>query len=476
MPSYFIYSRKSSEAEDRQILSIESQITELKRFAQRQNIRIVEIFTEARSAKAPGRPVFNAMLQRLYKGEAEGVLCWKLDRLARNPVDGGAIIWAIKEHEMKILTPFQTYGQSEDNVVWMYLEFGMAQKYVDDLSKNVKRGLRTKAEMGWIPGPPPPGYMNQVQPDGHKIIVRDPARFDLIRKCWDLMLTGKHTPAEIRGIANTAWGYRTKQGNPLGRNTIYSIFSNPFYRGVYEYPKQSDSWHTGRHTPMVTEAEFETVQKLLVRTKRVPRNRKVFAFTGLMRCGSCQGAITAEEKHQLICSGCKFKFAHSQKKVCPRCKLVIDAMSNPRTLHYTYYHCAKSSNRYCPERAVERQELEQQLLADLKQVHVPEFYRHWMDGQAGRLTKKRKPIDAWATILDSFLGKAPSEQREIVTAIFSSLTLSNRRLVSSLRFPFLSQNKASALLHQEFFGEEALKNQLAGSRGPVSERPRELSY
>ena len=82
MPSYFIYSRKSSEAEDRQILSIESQITELKRFAHREGIRIVEIFTEAKSAKAPGRPVFNAMLERLYKGEADGVLCWKLDRLA----------------------------------------------------------------------------------------------------------------------------------------------------------------------------------------------------------------------------------------------------------------------------------------------------------------------------------------------------------------------------------------------------------
>jgi site-specific DNA recombinase len=155
MPTYFAYCRKSSEAEDRQILSIDSQVTELKRHAARKSIRILEVLTEAKSAKAPGRPVFNSMMERLYRGEADGILCWKLDRLARNPVDGGAIIWAMKQHGVRIITPFQAYSQSEDNVVWMYLEFGMAQKYVDDLSKNVKRGLRAKAESGWIPGPTP---------------------------------------------------------------------------------------------------------------------------------------------------------------------------------------------------------------------------------------------------------------------------------------------------------------------------------
>lgn len=157
MSTYFVYSRKSSEAEDRQILSIDSQISELKRFAARKGLKIATVLTEAKSAKAPGRPVFNSLMERLYRGEADGILCWKLDRLARNPVDGGAIIWAMKEHGVKIMTPFQTYSQSEDNVVWMYLEFGMAQKYVDDLSRNVKRGLRAKAESGWLPGPTPLG-------------------------------------------------------------------------------------------------------------------------------------------------------------------------------------------------------------------------------------------------------------------------------------------------------------------------------
>jgi DNA invertase Pin-like site-specific DNA recombinase len=237
---YFLYCRKSSEAEDRQILSIDSQVIELKRFAAKEDIQILEVLTEAKSAKAPGvRPVFNSMMTRLFRGEADGILCWKLDRLARNPVDGGSIIWAMKQHGLIIVTPLQTFSQAEDNVVWMYLEFGMAQKYVDDLSRNVKRGLKTKAEMGWFPGPTPPGYLNRTQPNGHKTIVKEPKRFPIIRKGWELMLTGKHTPADVWEIANNVLGYRTGRAKPMSRSTIYNIFSTPFYYGRYEYPKNS---------------------------------------------------------------------------------------------------------------------------------------------------------------------------------------------------------------------------------------------
>ena len=97
------------------------------------------------------------MMKRLCNGEVEGVICWRLDRLARNPVDGGAVIWAVKEHGVKIITPTQTFSRGEDNAILMYLEFGIAQKYVDDLCRNVKRGLRAKAERGWWPNNPPFG-------------------------------------------------------------------------------------------------------------------------------------------------------------------------------------------------------------------------------------------------------------------------------------------------------------------------------
>src|SRR3979409_1829906 len=152
MPGHFIYCRKSSEAEDRQVLSIESQTRELEQHALKLNLPVTEILTESKSAKEPGRPVFNQMMQRLYRGDAEGIICWKLDRLARNPVDGGSVIWAVKDYDTKVMTPAQSFRREDDNIILMYMEFGMAQKQIDDLSKNVKRGLGTKVENGWYPG------------------------------------------------------------------------------------------------------------------------------------------------------------------------------------------------------------------------------------------------------------------------------------------------------------------------------------
>src|SRR5665213_2599172 len=108
MPGYFIYCRKSSEAEDRQVLSNDSQKVELRAVAAKLNLPVIELLEESMTAKEPGRPIFNKMMERLHRGEAAGVICWKLDRLARNPVDGGAITWSIKRDGIKVITPGQS--------------------------------------------------------------------------------------------------------------------------------------------------------------------------------------------------------------------------------------------------------------------------------------------------------------------------------------------------------------------------------
>ena len=182
--------------------------------------------------------------------------------MARNPIDGGSIIWAMKQNDLEIITPSQTYSYKEDNLILMYIEFGMAQKYIDDLSRSVKRGLRTKAEKGWLPGVAPLGYLNDKYGEkGEKKIIRNPESFELIKKMWDLMLTGAYTPPQILEIANEKWGFRTRKfknigGKPLSRSVIYKIFTNPFYSGSFEYQGQL---YRGSHEPMITVEEYDRV-------------------------------------------------------------------------------------------------------------------------------------------------------------------------------------------------------------------------
>src|SRR3989344_3850485 len=139
---YYLYARKSSEAEDRQVASIDAQISELKKLAKESGLQIVKVFSEAKSAKQPGRPVFNEMLQLIKSGDAKGVVCWKLDRLARNPVDGGQISWMLQRAEIQHVQTYERSYYPSDNVLMMAVELGMANQFVRDLSINVKRGLR----------------------------------------------------------------------------------------------------------------------------------------------------------------------------------------------------------------------------------------------------------------------------------------------------------------------------------------------
>ncbi|MEK7112235.1 MAG: recombinase family protein, partial [Patescibacteria group bacterium] len=96
MTKYFLYARKSTEDEERQVMSIEAQLAELQEYAKRENILITETFIESKSAKKPGREVFNKMMAKVsLSKEPIGLLAWHPDRLARNSIDGGQIIYSI---------------------------------------------------------------------------------------------------------------------------------------------------------------------------------------------------------------------------------------------------------------------------------------------------------------------------------------------------------------------------------------------
>lgn len=163
---YVIYARKSTESEDRQTLSIQSQIIEMQEIAKHENLDIVKIFQESKSAKAPGRPVFSEMLEFIKKGKADGILCWKIDRLARNPVDEGLIKWMLQNNTIQQIKTFERDYNPDDNVVIASIEFSMANQYIRDLSRNVKRGLAEKVRRGEYPGSPPLGYASNPKTSG----------------------------------------------------------------------------------------------------------------------------------------------------------------------------------------------------------------------------------------------------------------------------------------------------------------------
>ena len=153
MTKFFLYARKSTDEPDRQVLSIEAQIAEVKEFALREGLDIVKTFVESQTAKEPGRPIFNDMLSRIEKGEANGILAWHPDRLARNSVDGGRIIYLIDTGKIRELKfPTFWFENTPQGKFMLNIAFGQSKYYVDNLSENVKRGLRQKVRRGEYPG------------------------------------------------------------------------------------------------------------------------------------------------------------------------------------------------------------------------------------------------------------------------------------------------------------------------------------
>lgn len=317
---YFLYARKSSESEDRQVQSIDDQINRLKELATNLNLDIEKIYTESKSAKKPNnRTAFDEMIQGIENGKAGGILCWHLNRLSRNPIDSGKLSWLLQQKVLKSIQTTERQYLPDDNVLLFNVESGMANQYILDLSRDVKRGLLKKLNDGWQNGVAPLGYLNDKE---NKTITKDPERFNLVRKMWDLMLTGNYTPPKILDIANDEWGFRTRRfkrigDNPLSRSAIYKIFTSLFYVGIIEV---NGVQYQGQHKQMITLEEYDRVQMLLGRKGKPRPKQHDFAFTGSIRCGVCGCLYTAETKKKLIKSTGEIK-------------------------EYTYYHCTRKTRK-----------------------------------------------------------------------------------------------------------------------------------
>lgn len=351
---YFLYARKSTEEEEKQALSLDTQLEKAREIFP--HLDIIELPPESASAFTPNnRPIFEEMLKRIDAGEAHGVIAWHPDRLSRNEVDAAAITYRLRNQKLLDLKfGSYTFDNSPEGVMMLQIVMSQSQYFSSKLSKDVKRGNEKKIKMGWKPGWAPTGYLNTPERDkGSKIIVEDPERFAIVRKMWDLILTGNYTVPEVLDVANKDWGYTTRRtrkqgGGGLSRSALYCIFTNPFYAGQIRYLNEI---HQGSHKPMITLAEYDRVQDILGRRgKPRPKTHKI-TYRGSVYCAECQCSITAEIKQKYI-------------------------KSTGETKEYTYYHCTRK--RPCSQnRSITEAKIEEETEEVLSQITILPEFRDW---------------------------------------------------------------------------------------------------
>ena len=343
---YIGYCRKSTDEKDKQVLSIDQQLSELKEFAQKENLELVDVLTEAQTAKIPGRPIFNSLVKRIEKGEAHGILAWHPDRLARNSIDGGKIIYLVDTNKILDLKfPTFWFDTTPQGKFMLNIAFGQSKYYIDNLSENVKRGQRQKIRRGEMVGVAPLGYLNDLKT--HTMVI-DPERAHLIKKLFETYAAGNYTLKDTKLYAEKI-NLKSRNQKVLSVSNIQRILSKPFYYGLAQF---NGEFFEGTHKPIITKKLFDEVQEVMRQRGRSKNIKKHgYIFTGFMKCGTCNCMITAEKQKG-----------------------------------YVYYRCTKKKT-LCDEKYVREEALSNQIRNFIQQVSLPE---KWGTKITNALDKERE--------------------------------------------------------------------------------------
>lgn len=295
---YCLYARKSTESDEKQALSIDSQINEMLGIAKRDNLEVVDIRRESFSSKTAGkRPVFNQMLEDVRGCKFNGILTWAPDRLSRNAGDLGAIVDLMDQN---ILAQVRTFGQvftNSPNEKFLLMILGSQAKLENDQKGvNVKRGMRTRCEMGLWPGPAPTGYCNYNQKDRLCEVFVDPDRAPAVKHMFE-----RFANEDVAGRDLYVWlrddvKFRTTHGKPLSLSNVYKLLNTPFYYGEFEYPKGSGNWYKGKHQPIITKELYIRVQEKTKHQQNGNVHRYVYYSCSRAKDRYCKGCYIREEK------------------------------------------------------------------------------------------------------------------------------------------------------------------------------------
>lgn len=414
---YCLYARKSLEADDKQALSIDSQIKEMLRIAERDNLRIAEIRRESHSAKASGqRPVYNQLIEDVRKGMFTGILTWAPDRLSRNAGDLGSLVDLM---DQGLLHEIRTFGQkftNSPNEKFLLMILGSQSKLENDnRGMNIKRGMRTRVEMGLWPGIAPVGYLNEKRTDKKCHVLIDTIRGPIIKKVFEKVAYEGWSGRQIYSWLKNDIKFKTKTDKFLSLSNIYLTLRSSFYYGTFEYPKKSGNWYTGVHEPLINKELFEQAQERMLAYQVGKTQGKEFAFTKLITCGLCGSGITADEK---------FK---KQK--------------NGNVHRYVYYTCSRGKDKNCKAEYINEDDLLDQILKLIDTLTLDEL---------GMKDKVEKEVERYHKFRMGVLGLNDTEQekqKQIDMKNYAKYILregeiiEKRELLGSLKSKIVLENK-----------------------------------
>ena len=261
------------------------------------------------------------------------------DRLARNSIDGGKIVYLIDRGKIKALKfPQFWFEPTPQGKFMLTIAFGQSKYFVDSLSENTKRGLRQKVRRGEMPGVAPLGYINDSRT---KTIVVDKKKAPIVKKCYEMFATGNYRIYEIADFLSQN-GILTSNSRSWKIDRVGNMMlKNPFYYGHFKYLGEI---HEGVHTPIITKKLFDQVQEVFnSRGKPWSKERIPKPFLGLLTCGECGMKITGEVKQKHYKNGGSDTFK--------------------------YYRCTKKSKTHkCLQPFIREEELDSQLSVMLKSI------------------------------------------------------------------------------------------------------------
>ena len=413
-----LYARKSTEDDDKQVMSIEAQLFELREYARREHIEILKEFTEAKSAKKPGREEFAKMLAFVETSkEPIGILAWHPDRLARNSVDGGKIIYLVDINKIASLRfPQFWFEPTPQGKFMLQVAFGQSKYFSDNLVENVKRGVRQKLRKGeWLTRAPF-GYVNNYKT---RNIEPHPVRSKVIVRAYKEYAKGAHGLESLSQFLADHGVYQ-KNGKPLGKASVNCILNNRAYLG---FTKHYGEYFPGSFAPILSPTLFEAVQKVL-KTRQKPRKSKIahpFHFLGFARCGECGGMFTAQ--YSINRFGTK----------------------------YSYYRCTKKFGK-CGQLYLQEHALATQLKTLLQSVSLPRE----------EILKMENKIDEWedenissrGNVVQHLKDKIRGNQEKLDKLVSIYLDEDIEREIYLERKDLLMREKASLLESERDFGQQ----------------------